>query len=85
MVMTQVSTNLAFASNRSLVWIFSVCDKCMCVFMILKDLFFALLNPVHLSLTETQMYQYESAYDMTVSNLCVASAEMAMIACGSHS
>ena len=53
--------------------------------MILKDLFYALLYPLKLSLTETQKYHYESAYDMPVSNLCVASAEMAMIACDSHS
>ena len=74
----------------------------MCVVMILKDLFYALLYPVHLSLTETQThvfklvrttkyenrirvmdgfktraiqivispYQYELAYDMTVSIFC---------------
>ena len=30
-------------------------------------------------------YEYEFAYDMTVSNFCVASAETAMIACDSHS
>ena len=85
--------------------------------MILKDLFYALLYPVHLSLPETQThvynlvratkfenrirfmdgfktraiqieiapYQYEFAYDMTVLILFVASAEMVMVACDSHS